>query len=227
MILVRAKAGGRFEIFLTRRPSAMDFLGGAYVFPGGTVGKGDRSPAILKRCYGLSALRVRKVSGEPLGPDITLAHRVAGIRELYEEAGILLCVSEDGSPMNLGDAAFRSRLGEKRKAILEDSWEFLALLESENLLCDAASLRHFAHWLTPEEFPMRFDTRFYLALLPEDQIPLSTSPEVAHSLWITPEHSLRLYQRGELPMIFPTFASLRTLANFESLEELFAEYPRH
>lgn len=72
---------------------------------------------------------------------------------------------------------------------------------------------------------MRFDTRFYLAVLAKEPVLLATSPEVSHSLWISPEDSLRRYERGELPMIFPTFASLRTLTNFESLESVLDEYP--
>ena len=227
VILVRPAAGGGFETLLTRRPSGMGFLGGVYVFPGGSVRKEDCSGVLLKRCHGLTPLEAHKVLREHLSPDLTLGHWVAGIRELYEEVGILFCLSEDERPVNMKDGAFRRRLDEKRKALLENSLDFFEFLESENLLCDAGSLRTFSHWLTPEEFPVRFDTRFYLALLPEDQITLSTSPEVAHSLWIAPEQSLRLYERGELPMIFPPFASLRALANFESIEELFAEYPRH
>ena len=127
----------------------------------------------------------------------------------------------------MNDDTFRRRLDGKRKALLEDSLDFCEFLKSEKLLCDVGHLRYFSHWLTPEEFPVRFDTRFYLALLPGDQTPLSTSPEVAHSLWITPERSLELCQRGELAVIFPTFASLRTLANFESIEDVLAEYRRH
>ena len=71
---------------------------------------------------------------------------------------------------------------------------------------------------------MRFDTRFFLAALPADQSPLPTSPEVAHSLWLTPDRALQLFSKDELPMIFPTFASLRTLADFETLESVFREF---
>ena len=71
---------------------------------------------------------------------------------------------------------------------------------------------------------MRFDTRFFLAVLPECQFPLPNSPEVAHSLWLTPDRALQLFVKNELPLIFPTFASLRTLADFSSLESLFREY---
>jgi hypothetical protein len=70
---------------------------------------------------------------------------------------------------------------------------------------------------------VRFDTRFFLAVLPEDQTPLATSEEVIHSVWLTPEAAMQRCARGELPMIFPTFASLRTLADFNNVESVVAE----
>ena len=74
---------------------------------------------------------------------------------------------------------------------------------------------------------MRFDTRFFIAALPEGQVPLATSYEVAHSLWLTPERAMKLFADKELPMIFPTFAALRTLADFQTLESVFQEFRRH
>ena len=100
----------------------------------------------------------------------------------------------------------------------------MTLLESEGLSCAAARLSYFSHWRTPEEFSTRFDTRFYLAPLPPDQDPLPISEEVAHSIWLTPERALRLCEKGDLPVIFPTFSSLRALADFDSLDNLLEEY---
>lgn len=71
---------------------------------------------------------------------------------------------------------------------------------------------------------MRFDTHFFIAALPEDQTPLATSDEIAHSIWLTPDRAMQMFQAGNLPMIFPTFAALRTLADFETLESVFKEF---
>ena len=71
---------------------------------------------------------------------------------------------------------------------------------------------------------MRFNTRFYIVQLPRDQEPLRNSQEVSESLWITPECSLILCEQGQLPVIFPTFACLRTLADFDTLKSLAAAY---
>jgi len=224
VILVRPEDDRGFEIFMTRRPPGMNFLGGMYVFPGGSVREEDCSENSLRRCWGLSRQQAQRILGGHLNPGLSLAHWVAGIRELFEEVGILLCVAEGGGPLDMRETARKERLYEKRKALIEKSTEFETLLESERLLCDAARLVYFSHWLTPEEFPIRFDTRFYLALLPADQSPLSASQEVAHSSWVGPERALELCEQGKLPVIFPTYASLRTLANFDSLEDLFAAY---
>lgn len=159
-----------------------------------------------------------------LSPELSLGHWVAGIRELFEEVGVLLCVSEQGAPPDMRQERLGDRLAQKRKDLIQGSTDFLTLLKSERLLCDAGCLGYFSHWLTPEESPIRFDTRFYLAVLPPDQIPLLTSEEVTHSLWVTPERALKFCERETLPMIFPTYSALRTLADFDSLESLFEEY---
>src|SRR5207253_9963089 len=74
--------------------------------------------------------------------------------------------------------------------------------------------------------PLPTATLFPYTTLFRSQCPLPASPEVAHSLWLTPDRALQLFAKDELPMIFPTFASLRTLADFDSQESVFKEF-RH
>ena len=109
-------------------------------------------------------------------------------------------------------------------ALLNNSLSFVSLLESEELRCDLASLGYFSHWQTPSQVSQRFDTRFFVAALPPEQIPLESSYEVTHSLWLAPERAMQLHERGQLPMIFPTFVSLRTLADFETVESVLKEF---
>ena len=224
VILLRPEVNGGFELFMTRRPQRMEFLGGIYVFPGGSVRKEDCSEDTLRRCHGLSTREAKRIFGNHLSPELSLGHWIAGIRELFEEVGVLLCVREHGKQLDMNDQGLKERLAHKRLALVEGAIDFQTLLESEKLYCDAASLSYFSHWLTPEEFPIRFDTRFYLAILPADQIPLPNSQEVTESLWMTPDQALELCQHGKLPVIFPTFASLRTLADFDSWPRLRAEF---
>ena len=223
VILLRPAEPKGFEVFLTRRPKGMAFLGGMYCFPGGTVRKEDCSAAMLRRSYGLTPGEARKIIGAHFAPNEALGFWVAGIRELFEEVGILLAVNENGERWRL-ETNHPARLAQEHAALLGKSLSFQALLENDGLLCDTTSLAFFSYWQTPLQFSMRFDTRFFLAALPADQSPLPTSPEVAHSLWLTPDRALQLFSKDELPMIFPTFASLRTLADFETLESLFREF---
>jgi 8-oxo-dGTP pyrophosphatase MutT (NUDIX family) len=196
----------------------MAFLGGMYVFPGGNVRKEDCAAKIIARCQGLSANQARKILGAHLTPSLALAHWIAGVRELYEEAGILLARHEDGRPVAI------EPLHGQREALLAGNSSFLTLLESGNFFCDLRRMIYFSRWETPRQVPIRFDTRFYLAPLPEGQTPVPHSQEVEGSLWLTPDRALALFKREELPMIFPTFASLRTLADFETMESVLKEY---
>ena len=227
VILLRPGANGGFELFMIRRPDEMEFLGGIYAFPGGSVKKEDCEEALFRRCYGLSPTQAGTILGNELSPELSLGHWVAGIRELFEEVGVLLCVREDGRPVDMDQQLLKERLAEKRQALIEGSIDLQTLLESEGLYCSVASLRYFSHWLTPEEFPIRFDTRFFLGHLSINQTPLPKSQEVAESLWVTPDRALERCQQDNLPVIFPTFASLRTLANFDSWARLRTEFGLH
>jgi 8-oxo-dGTP pyrophosphatase MutT (NUDIX family) len=223
VILLRAAHPKGFEVFLTRRPEGMAFLGGMYCFPGGTVRKEDCSAALLRRCRGLTPGEARKIVGAHFAPSEALGFWVAAIRELFEEVGVLLAVQENGQrlPTRHYD---RLKLVDRHAALVEQSLSFQSLLETDGLFLDAASLAHFSHWQTPAQFSTRFDTWFFLGALPNSQSPLSTSSEVAHGLWVSPDRALQLFSKDQLPMIFPTFASLRSLADFESLESVFREF---
>ena len=223
VILLRPATSQGFEVFLTRRPEGMAFLGGMYCFPGGTVRKDDYSPGMVERCAGLTPNQARQILGAQFSPKQALGLWVAGVRELFEEVGILLAVGATAAPLTM-DSQRKLRLAEQHGAMIGKTLSFQSLLAGEGLRCDLGSLAHFSYWQTPSEFSLRFDTRFFVAVLPENQNPLATSYEVAHSLWLTPDRALRLFSEGELPMIFPTFTALRTLADFETLESVRREF---
>ncbi len=225
VILLRQTESAGFEVFLTRRPQGMAFLGGMYCFPGGTVRKEDYSAAMLRRCFGLTPVKARETIGAHFSPKEALGFWIAGIRELFEEVGILVAVAESKDQSALTRIR-QNGLAELHTALVRKEQSFQSILESTNLLCDASSLLYFSHWQTPSKQSIRFDTRFFLAILPDTQLPLESSPEVVNSLWLTPDRALQLLADNKLPMIFPTFSSLRTLADFDSLESLLREYNR-
>src|SRR6266508_2075548 len=104
VVLVRPADDGGFEVLLTRRPQEMRFLGGFYVFPGGTVHRDDYSPEVLARCRGLSGAQARQILSSRHTADEALGHWVALVRELFEEVSVLLWVGESREKSDLSGA---------------------------------------------------------------------------------------------------------------------------
>lgn len=224
VVLLRPDETGGFEILLTRRPESMLFLGGFYVFPGGTVHRDDYSPSMLQRCRHLTGAQARQILGSDHEPDEAIGHWVAVARELFEEVGILLAVNELGAAFHPIDADTQRRLEQKRQEIVNKQLDFVKFLESEDLYCDLSQAVYFDHWVTPEMYSMRFDTRFYVAALPPAQIPLARSEEVTHSLWIKPADALARMNRRDFPILPPTTTVLSELARLSSWDRLCAEF---
>jgi 8-oxo-dGTP pyrophosphatase MutT (NUDIX family) len=224
VVLVRPDDNGGFELLLTRRPPEMRFLGGFYVFPGGTVHQEDYSARVLGRCRGLSGNDARGILGNQHDREVALGHWVAAIRELFEEVGVLLCESESRAPIDLRDEGTKDNFEIKRRAIVKEELAFGEFLESEGLVCDLSRMVYFFHRVTPALYPMRFDTRFYLAAVPLHQTPLSWSEEVTHSLWIKPAEALSQVDRYDFPILPPTTTVLEDLAAIRSWDKLWARY---
>jgi 8-oxo-dGTP pyrophosphatase MutT (NUDIX family) len=220
VILVRPSRDANVEILLTRRPEWMEFLGGFYVFPGGIVEEEDWSPQMIQRCRGLAAKDAQAILGNDLSPEHALGHWIGAIRELFEESGVLLGVTEAGAPLDFNSGGLETKLQARRRELVERMTSLQRILEGERLYCDASRLIYFMHRVTPETNPVRFDTRFYLARLPSTQIPLSESEEVAESVWINPAKALTQCDTGDIPMIRPTRIVLQRLADFHSWESL-------
>lgn len=224
VVLARAADAGGFEILLTRRPEEMRFLGGYYVFPGGTVHHDDYSPSVLRRCRGLSGEQAHEILGGKHVQEEALGHWVAVIRELFEEVGVLLCVDEAGAPVDFSDRTARERFDRHRRGIVRNSLQFGTFLEMENLYCDLTRAVYFDHWVTPEIYSMRFDTRFYIAELPKHQTVLARSEEVTNSLWIGPPQALERMHRRDFPILPPTTTVLSELARLSTWERLRTEF---
>jgi len=224
VVLVRPANDGGFEVLLTRRPQEMRFLGGFYVFPGGTVHRDDYSPEVLARCRGLSGAQAREVLNSRHAADEALGHWVAVVRELFEEVGVLLCVDESGEAIDLTDAERQQRTENQRQAIVKKQLAFAGFLELEKLCCDLSRAVYFDHWVTPDIYSMRFDTRFYVATLPPNQTPLEHSEEVTNSLWIAPAEAMSRIHRRDFPILPPTTTVLQNLARLGSWDRLRGEF---
>ena len=224
VVLLRPDEKGSFEILLTRRPPQMRFLGGFYVFPGGSVHKDDYSAKVLDQCRGLSQNDAQRILGNKHNPELALGHWIAGIRELFEEVGVLLCESRSGAPIDSRDETTKKRFENKRQAIVREKLGFAEFLESEKLCCDLSRMIYFFHRVTPEFYPIRFDTRFYLAKLPAQQTPLPQSEEVTRSVWMRPAEALAQGYKSDFPILPPTTTVLEDLAKIGTWCELCARY---
>src|SRR5580658_11026008 len=143
-----------FEVLMVKRHHQIDFAAGALVFPGGKTHAGDADPAWEARTLGWNGALPHK---RPL--------RIAAIREAYEEAGVLLARSLDGTPFRGDDRATAAR-----EDIGKDRRPFLDLIKELDLYLDLEALTVFAHWITPPMTPRRFDTWFSVARAPEEQL---------------------------------------------------------
>lgn len=220
VVLARPDAGGKFEVYLNRRPDQMEAYAGVHVFPGGRVEKSDSSSEMLRLTCGLTPIEAQQKLGSALEPEMCLAYWVAAVREVFEEAGIHFFLSGDGKHTAPLPEEFSVRLSEKRSALQRGQIDFPTLLNSEGLLCDVAHLCYFFHRVTPEHYPVRFDTRFFIAALPPHQVPLHASEEVAESLWISPDKALEGVAAGSYRMMPPTLAVLRNLGSHGSWDAI-------
>ena len=224
VVLLRPDRAQGFEIYLNRRPDKIDTYAGVYVFPGGRVEESDCSTAMINLTRGVTPAEAQQKLGAAEAPEVCLGYWVAAVRELFEEVGIHFFLRQGESQADLSSQAIVERVGTKRSALQKGKIGFAELLSSEGLICDLTRLTYFFHRITPEHYPARFDTRFYLATLPPDQSPLDASEEVSESLWISPCVALDRCQAGDFRMMPPTLMVLRTLSNHDSWESLRASF---
>jgi 8-oxo-dGTP pyrophosphatase MutT (NUDIX family) len=219
VMLVRDVDDG-MEVFMLRRNLNSDFVGGAYVFPGGAVDEADRHADLERICQGRSDDAASALLGIPSGG---LAYWVAAIRESFEEAGVLLAVPEGGDDViSFADDDTAARFVEHRRAVDSGEVRLIEVCEREHLRLDVDRIHYFSHWITPEGPPRRYDTRFFVAAAPPEQVPLHDDRETIANLWVRPADALEMHRRGELDLIFPTIKNLEAIGRFDRSEDLLA-----
>jgi 8-oxo-dGTP pyrophosphatase MutT (NUDIX family) len=207
------------EVFMLRRNLRSDFVGGAYVFPGGAVDQVDRADELGHICEGRTDADASTQLGIPVGG---LAFWVAAIRESFEEAGVLLAYDADGVVVRFDDPEVDARFIAHRTAVDNGTRRLVEVCEDEKLRLAVDGIHYFSHWITPEGAPRRYDTRFFVGRAPEAQVPLHDDHEVIANLWVRPRDALDRQRDGELEMIFPTIRSLEALARFDTADDLLA-----
>jgi len=217
VMLVRDGAEG-IEVFMLRRNLNSDFVGGAYVFPGGAVDDHDRHENLDAVCRGRSDAEASAQLGIERGG---LAFWVAAIRESFEEAGVLLAYDPAGGVIDLDDPPeTKARFVEHRRAVDTGARRLVEICDQEQLQLAVDHMYYFSHWITPEGAPRRYDTRFFVARAPEAQEPLHDDHEVIANVWIRPADALERHRSGEFDLIFPTMKSLQTLTRFATADDV-------
>jgi len=202
---------GEWECYMVRRHVRSDFASDVFVFPGGKVDEADRDPEARFHCT--------EPAEEPAQSPGMRALRLAGIRELYEEAGILLAYGRDGQVLRFSGRE-KSLFEMYRRSVQAGEMSILDVARVEELSLATDRLHAFSHWITPVSSPKRFDTYFFVAVAPEGQEPLHDRREVTAGAWIAPAAALDGFREGSFPLVFATEKQLERLDGYPSLDAL-------
>ena len=199
VLLLRDGAAG-LEVFMVVRHREIEFAGGALVFPGGRVEEADAELA----------------GGDPLG-----AYWIAGIRETFEECGVLLARPPGEADMIRADRLL-AVADRHHAALLRNERSLPEVLTAENLEPATEALVHWAHWVTPASRSKRFDTRFFLAAAPPDQLAAHDGLESVESVWIAPARAVAEADAGQRRLVFATRKNLEKLARHATVADAMA-----
>ncbi|MGZ5090482.1 MAG: NUDIX hydrolase [Burkholderiales bacterium] len=188
------------EVFMIVRHHKSDVHAGALVFPGGRVDAEDYELAVDAAVFPAQD-----------GVDAAMATlRVAAVRETFEECGVLLARARGEEALVSADR-LRDIDAAHRAAMLRGERTFGAMLAAENLVLAPDTMVYFANWITPERRTKRFDTHFFLAAAPSDQVALHDGQEAVDSVWIAPGTALERARAGTYDLRFPTQMNLQKL----------------
>ena len=198
-----------------QRHQKSKFAAGAFVFPGGKIEADDNPEDAALWCRDLDVTTAARQLNLEHAPRTALGYWIGAIRETFEEAGLLLAVDGDGR-----DAPVAApRFAEYRRACQSDNRAFWTLLRNEGLRLATDRLVYFAHWITPEDQPLRFDTRFFAAPAPLGQEPSGDELEMTDLRWLAPAEAVAASTRGEIMLRNPTVKNLLRFDGARSVAE--------
>jgi 8-oxo-dGTP pyrophosphatase MutT (NUDIX family) len=204
VLLVRpsrpADAASPLEVFMVVRHHQIDAFSGALVFPGGKLEEADGDPRLRARCGGADAISADE-----------LKFRVAGVREAFEECGVLLA-RKPGQRAVVGAADLAGIEQRWRAKLARDEASIVDLVEAEDLELATDLMVPYAHWITPTFAPRRFDTWFFIAEAPQDQVALHDGSESVESVWIQPQAAIDQAAAGQRTLVHATTKNLELLA---------------
>lgn len=198
------------ELLLVLRHGKTSF-GDSYVFPGGLLEAQDCD--VFDLCDGVTPAEADARLGVE---DQGLSWYSAAIRELFEEAGVLLARDAQSAWADAAQlAGFRDQLNE---GLLR--WRDFLTAHDLRLAC--AELHYFSFWITPRELGKRFSTRFFAARLPAGQGAAHCGRELVDSRWLTAREALQLAECNDVSLPYPTRVTLDALRRFRDVDEFVA-----
>lgn len=223
VILIRPAAPG-YEVFMVRRPARAAAFADAFVFPGGGVHVDDTAPDPVDGGFSgadAAAALSERGGNPPASFEDALGFYRAALRELFEEAGVLLARDPDGRTASI-DPNLASKWDDLRPAVQARRVRFVEVVGEAGLILDHPALAYFSHWITPRTEARRFDTRFFVATMPEGQSARHCAVETTESVWISPAAALAGHRAGHFPLVFPTRKHLEVMAAYPAFAQFLA-----
>jgi 8-oxo-dGTP pyrophosphatase MutT (NUDIX family) len=199
VVVLRDAEGGGLEVYMVRRPAQSSFLADADVFPGGRVEPDDHDEA-------WATLASPSPSGHR-------PNEVAAVRELFEEAGLLLARSAaTGSLVDFGSGADATALA-VRSALIDGSRRFSDVCAEAGWRLALDLLTPCSRWVTPHLERRRFDTMFYVTRAPAGQTATVDGQEAVAGRWVRPAVAVAEHADGRILLVPPTLKTLVDLAD--------------
>ena len=213
------KDRGSFEVLMVLRHPNSKFVPDSYVFPGGCLDQEDCLPEMENLCTGMTLTEAQAVFHDMSLKDKALGAWVAGIRETFEEVGLLLAYRGDNTLITFDSEDVRQRFRAYRKKIQTGELTLKTVLEHEGLTLAADRLHYFSHWITPELLSLRYDVRFFIAEAPLHQKAIHDGIELTRHVWLTPQEILEGYNRHKFNMVVPTLVTIEELAHYKTIAD--------
>ncbi len=206
------------EVYLLRRVRGMPFAGGMTAYPGGGVDVRDADADLSWTGPEASQWAASFHCDEPLARELVCA----AVRETFEESGVLLASSLDGSTLDPASAQWEA----DRLALMARERSLSAVFAARRVTLRADLLRPWAHWITPEAEPRRYDTKFFTAAVPEGQKPRNVSGEADEAAWVRVVDALAENEQGTRLMLPPTLVTLTDLVGHATVADVLEAAPK-
>jgi len=213
-VAVLKDTNGKPEVLLMKRHGDDRFLPDYHVFPGGALDGQDYEIEFPAQADNRKLKDFKNSSKE------YYAYIMCGIRETFEESGILLALNETGKyPLIKSDESVE-KFNHYRESVFKQKLSFKDMLLKEMLTPAADNFFYISRWITPPLFPIRYDTRFFAAVMPENQETSHDGNELVDFEWINPGEALQRYREGGIKLVMPTIKTLEFLSRFNKAEDV-------